>query len=115
MGLRAYKTAAYTGAVSFTFSPSTDKGADQGFTLVDLALDYDVAPTTSENIVVTSTFNSVVYQEHAFDPSTSTDLTSLFRFDKRFPKGTTITMTFTNTDAAAITARCLFELDDNVA
>jgi hypothetical protein len=119
MGLRAYKTAAYTGAVSFTFSPYPDKTSkadqDQGFTLVDLALDYSVAPTTSENIVVTSTFNSVVYQEHAFDPSTSTDLTSLFRFDKRFPKGTTITMTFTNTDAAAITARCLFELDDNVA
>ena len=115
MGLRAYKTQAYTGAVSFTFSPLADKGADQGFTLIDLALDYDAAPTTSENITVTSTYDSVVYQEHVFDPSTSTELTTLLRFDKAFAAGTTITVTFTNTDAAAITARCLYQLDDNVA
>ena len=74
------------------------------FELIDIVLNFNAAPTTSENIVITSiTPGSNTVTEYTFDPSTSAATSHVFRFDKRFMAGTTIGIDYTNTDTKSIT------------
>jgi len=115
-GNREYKPGLFTGvAVASTFKPDTDKAAASGFQIIDIALKWSAAPVeASELITVTSTRDGVDYLEHEFDPSTSTATTTMFRFDKRFPAGTTISLAYLNTDARTVNTSIQFQLDTEV-
>lgn len=107
-GNRTTFTAQYTGAISKTVDPGAP------FQLIDVKLKWDSAPTTSENVVINSIFGGVTYQEHAFDPSTESETTQTFRFDKRFADNVTIQVTYTNTDANTIDLLVTYQNDDSV-
>ena len=103
--------------VRATGTGAIDQDVDPGgpFQLIDVSVTFDVAPTTSEDITIKS-INSdtdTVY-EHKADPSLSTELTHVYRFDKRFPDNTTIGVDYANTDANTVTVNTTYQMDQSV-
>ena len=85
------------------------------FQLIDITVIFNIAPTTSENIVITSVNSHAdTVVEHTFDPSTSALTSHVFRFDKRFPDGTTLAIAYTNTDGRTIQTNTVYQRDDSV-
>jgi len=85
------------------------------FQLIDITVIFNTAPTTSEDIEITSiNADGDIVMEHNFDPSTSALTSHVFRFDKRFPDGTTLAIDYTNTDARNIQTNTVYQLDDSV-
>lgn len=107
-GNRTPDVTQYSGAVS----KAVDPGAP--FQLIEVKMKWDSAPTTSENIVINSIYGGVTYAEHTYDPSVSSDTTHVFRFDKRFADNTTLSVTYTNTDANTIDVLVVYQNDDSV-
>jgi len=70
------------------------------FMLIDVVVNLSEAATTSENITIGSiTPGSTAVTEYEFDPSTTSNTSLPFRFDKLFERGSKITVDFPNTDA----------------
>jgi hypothetical protein len=93
---------ASTSAIDVDFQ--TPSYTTAGLELVDVALKFNTAPTTSEDITIGYiTAGGVTYVQDTYDPSTDSDTDVIRRFDKRFAKGGTITVDYTNTDARSIT------------
>ena len=94
---------------------AVDETVDPGdaFQLIDVTFIFDAAPTTSENItIVRVTGDSDEATEESYDPSLSTDLTHVFRFDKRFQEDVTIDIDYLNTDGNTITVLTQYQLDE---
>jgi hypothetical protein len=90
------------------------------FQLVDVTMQWNTAPTTSQKITIKSTnADGDVITEADADPSVAGILNAttkdiVFRFDKRFPNGTTITVAYTNTDGRTIKTNTVYQLDQSV-
>ena len=73
------------------------------FEIIDVVVNFNAAPTTSENFVIKSiTAGSNTIVEDTFDPSLSSAISHVRRLDKVFPAGTTIGLDYTNTDTKNI-------------
>jgi hypothetical protein len=122
-----YESAQFIGATSMetgartrvrqAFAGVVDEDVDPGdaFQLIDVSVTFDVAPTTSENItiaIINSDADNI--QQYAYDPSLSSDLDHVFRFDKRFEDGTTIAIDYANTDANNIVVNTTYQTDTSI-
>jgi hypothetical protein len=100
-----------------TGSGAIDVDVDPGdaFQLLDVSFTFDVAPVASEDITISS-INSDTDEvfEYTYDPSLSTDLTHVFRFDKRFVDGTTIAVDYANTNTNAIVVNVTCQTDTSI-
>ncbi len=100
-------------AIDVDFSPPGTPSV--AYQIIDITINFNTAaPTSSENITFNSVENSVTVLEHSFDPSLSTLTSHVFRFDKRFAKGTVFTIDYVNTDASAIDVLVRYQLDASV-
>lgn len=107
-GTRDQSRAVYAGAVAFS------KTFTQCWQLIDIKVLFDVAPTTSENVVIAVTNeDGDTWTEDSWDAAADGDLTQGVRLDKRFDEDTTITVTYTNTDTNAVTVLLSYQLDDS--
>ena len=95
-----------------------DSTIGQAFTLIDVVVNLDAAATTADVLSISSkrTISAVEYTVlEAFQTmsvlSSPEDVSKVFRFDKKFPAGTEINVTFTNTDTNAVTVLMSYELD----
>jgi hypothetical protein len=78
-------------------------GSDAWYKIVDVALKFNTAPTTSENITIGyTTPGTVNYVQDTHDPSTDSETDVIRRFDKQFAAGGTITVDYPNTDGRSI-------------
>jgi hypothetical protein len=96
---------------------AVDEDVDPGgpFQLIDISINFNTAPTTSEDISITSINSDTdAVVEAEYDPSLSSDTSHVFRFDKRFPDGTTIAVDYTNTDGRTITVNTTYQTDESV-
>ncbi len=85
------------------------------FQLIDIALIFNTAPTTSEDITITTiNGDSDVTTEHVEDLAATSLTYYVFRFDKRFADERTIAIDYTNTDARNITTLVQYQLDESV-
>jgi hypothetical protein len=85
------------------------------FQLIDVSVNFNTAPTTSENLTIkTLRTSKLTTVEHSEDLSLSTDTDHMFRFDKRFLNGRTIAIDYTNTDARTITVKVAYQTDGSV-
>ncbi len=101
---------------SFT-GTTVDVDVDPGgpFQLIDVSFSFNTAPTTGEDITIKSKNSDTdEIEEYDFDPSLSSELTHVFRFDKRFPDGTTIMVDYPNTDTRNIVVNVVYQLDESV-
>lgn len=117
IGATAMETGNRTRVREVDTGTAIEETVDPGgpFQLIDITVIFNTAPTSSEDIVITSVnSDSDVVEEHRFDPSTSALTSHVFRFDKRFPDGTTLAVAYTNTDARTIQTNTVYQLDDSV-
>ena len=94
---------------------TTDPG--RAFQLIDVVLNFNIAPTTSELITITTVRtkdSAVTVVEATYDPSIDGDTGVVIRFDKRFADACTIGVAYTNTDARTITVVTTYQLDASV-
>ena len=102
MGLISNIIVPVTGAGGATFSTLANKAANSAFKLIDVAPIFSASPTTSENMVITSTrvndgaTLTKTAPEYTVDPSAGNE--GPYRFDKEHAKGTTVSVAYTNTD-----------------
>lgn len=97
------------GAVNETVDPG------DFFQLIDVVFVFDAAPTTSENITIKRiTADADSLTEVSYDPSLSSDLTHIFRLDKRYMDDVTIDIDYANTDGNTITVITTYQLDTSV-
>jgi hypothetical protein len=97
-------------AVAVDFEPAGH------FQLIDVALQFDVAPTTAEDLVIqTTTDDGDTIEEHREDLSLlGTTKPTPFRFDKRFTSGRNIKIDYPNTDANTIVVLTTYQIDQSV-
>lgn len=99
-------------AISQTVDPGNN------FELIDVSLEWDVAPTTSEELTIKSINSSdgtTEILEYRFDPSLSTRLSHSFTFQKKFANGRTIKVEYTNTDGNTIKLLVQYQTNPTVA
>lgn len=103
--VRDYTYAASTSAidVDFTCPGSPD------FELVSVTVNFNTAPTTSENIVVKSVSGGVTSTELTKNPTLYGYTSYVFDFCKRFQTGTTIGVDYTNTDKRSVTVQIKYQ------
>jgi hypothetical protein len=96
-------------------TPISESLADPGvaYFLVDVYVNFDTKPTTSENIAIYSTDGTTIKLEALFDPSTATLASNTFRFDKYMVNGRTLRIDYTNTDMRNVTIGFTY-LKDNL-
>jgi hypothetical protein len=96
---------------------AVDEEVDPGgpFQLIDITMIWNTAAAASEDITITSINGDTdEVTEHPYDPSLSSRTSHVFRFDKRFPDGTTIAIDYTNTDARTITVNTVYQTDPSI-
>jgi len=109
-GTRLTKRTASTGvAVAVSHEPQT------AFQLMEIVMNFNTAPTTSENVTITATnADSDVYTIYSFDPSAVSGTSYAVLFDQRFEEDITIGVAYTNTDARNIVTNVVYQLDEKV-
>ena len=84
------------------------------FQLIDVTIIWDVAPTTPEEVIITSiNSDGDEVEENAYIPATAST-TTIRRFDKRFDAGSSINVAYPNTDENAITVNLRYQIDQSV-
>lgn len=118
IGATSMETGARTKIRQVFTAVAVDEDVDPGdaFQLIDISVNFNTAPTTSEDIEITSVnSDSDAVMEYSYDPSLSTSTSHVFRFDKRFVDGTTIAIDYTNTDARTITVNTTYQTDTSIS
>lgn len=115
-GYRARYRDTYAGAVSAPINPGGP------FQLIDVKFLCAASPGTSESATIKSVnadsdeFDEITAVEGNFT-LTGMDKSQIYRFDKRFPDGTTLQVDYANTAAhcGTITLEVTYQLDDSVS
>jgi hypothetical protein len=103
--VRDYTCAASTSAIDVDF----EVPGSPDFELLSVTVNYNAAPTTSENLVIKSVIGSVTSTEKTIDPTQYGYTSYVFDFNKSFQKGTVIGVDYTNTDGKSITVQIKYQ------
>lgn len=95
-------------AVDLDVAPSSP------FQLVDVTLSWDSAATTPEAITITSINEDGDEIEEDSHVPAALAVSVVRRFDKRFPRGTSLNIAYANTDENEITVNAVYQIDQSV-
>ncbi len=94
-------------AVDYDVVPATK------YQLIDIAMVWDAAPDDSELVTIFTIREGVKVIEYSFDPSLSTDVQHIIRFDKRFDK-VPYGIDYVNTGTDSIDVYSTYQHDNSV-